>query len=97
MADQEGSHQGMVARGFAVVDHPSIAVRRWSIQPHLARNDGAGEIPLADEIRNDIDRLAVDGAKDLGKGRLLFPKTHGDLLENSGVPDVAGVLVGRSA
>ena len=97
MADQEGSHQGMVARGFAVVDHPSIAVGRWSIEPHLARNDGAGEIPLADEIRNDIDRLAIDGAKDFGKSRFLFPKAHGDLLENSGLPDAAGVLVGRGA
>ena len=87
----------MVSSRLAVVDHPSSTARRWAIEPHLARNDGAGEIPLADEIRNDIDRLAVDGAKDLGKGWLLFPKTHGDLLENPGVPDAARVLVGRGA
>ncbi len=94
---QQSRHVGVDAHGIAVMDRFAIAVRGGAVELKFAREHLLAEVAFADEIRHDVDDLAVHHLVHLAHVRLFFPEAAGDFTEEATAADGVGVQVRRGA
>ena len=87
----------MDAHGIAVVDRFAIAVRGRAIKLQLTWEHLLAEVAFADEIRDDVDDLAVHHLVHFAHVGLFFPEAADDFAEEAAAADGVGVQVRRCA
>src|SRR5215210_6091111 len=87
----EGAQRSCVADSLPTL--PGNGARKTE----LPRYDLLGEISLGDKGGDDVDVFRFDGVEHVAHGGLLFPEALDDLVELSGLPDTAGMLVDGQA
>src|SRR5215213_3577750 len=67
------------------------------LKTELPRDDLLGEISFGDKGGDYVDLFRLHGVEHVAHGGLLFPEALDDLVEFSGLPDTAGMLVNGQA
>src|SRR5215213_3648519 len=67
------------------------------LKTELPRDDLLGEISFGDKGGDYVDLFRLHGVEHVAHGGLLFPEALDDLVEFSGLPDAAGMLVDGQA
>ncbi len=94
---QQLFHVGVNADRVTVKDRLPVAPRHRAVQPQFARQHFLAEVTLADEVRDDVDDIALHHLEDLAHVRLLFPEAAGHLGEQAQAADGVRVRVGGGA
>ncbi len=69
------------------------AVGDGTCEAQFAREDFAGEVAFADEVRDDVDEVALDGVEDLTHGGLFFPEGADDFCKEAAAANFIRVLM----
>lgn len=82
---------GVAADGITVLQKLVWKVGDWPGEVEFTGDDGASEIAFADEVRHDVDILAVRHVEDLSETWFFFPESAVDFFENGALADCFGV------
>ena len=93
--NQEARHVGVDAHGIAVVDRFTIALRGGAVEAEFAWEHLLAEVAFADEIRHDVNHLAVHHLIHFAHVRLLFPEAAHHFTKQTPLADRVGVQVRR--